>query len=328
MADHRERKCLARGDQEQSEDGTCYWVDTVIVPIKDGDGPPTHYLSLRTLITERKELERLKDEQHRSLELLFSNLEKLDQAKDEFIATLSHELRTPLSSILGWSRVLGDGGNDAETVALAVESIEQSAKAQSRLIEDLLDVSRIILNKLEIDRVPVDLLEVLRTAAGMMRPVAAERGLELTADLLAGTLFIEGDFARLQQVILNFLTNAMKFTPAGGHVTLAVQRLDADVEVTVTDDGQGIDPTLLPRLFERYQQGEGAVSKGGLGLGLAIAKHVVEAHGGTVEARSAGENRGATFVARLPLRDFSSAAQKPSDGVKAESSRTIGAMKS
>jgi PAS domain S-box-containing protein len=289
--------------RNKAKDGSYYWVDTVIVPIKNNDDRITHYLSLRTLITARKNQERRKDEQHRTLEESFSDLEKLDQAKDAFIATLSHELRTPLTSILGWSRVLQGGGNDEETMATAIESIEQSAKAQSRLIEDLLDVSRIILHKLEIDHHPVNLTEVLQRAADMMRPVAQAKGLELILDLPAGPVVIDGDSARLQQVILNFLTNAIKFTPAGGRVTLDMKHLQRHVEISVSDTGQGMSAALLPHLFQRYQQGKGSVSKGGLGLGLAIAKHVVEAHGGTVEAMSEGESRGATFVARLPLTD-------------------------
>jgi PAS domain S-box-containing protein len=289
--------------RNQAKDGSYYWVDTVIVPIKNNDDQITHYLSLRTLITARKNQERRKDEQHRTLEESFSDLEKLDQAKDAFIATLSHELRTPLTSILGWSRVLQAGGNDEETVATAIESIEQSAKAQSRLIEDLLDVSRIILHKLEIEHQPLNLTDILQRAADMMRPVAQAKGLELILDLPAGPVVIDGDSARLQQVILNFLTNAIKFTPAGGRVTLDVKHFERHVEISVSDTGQGISAALLPHLFQRYQQGKGSVSKGGLGLGLAIAKHVVEAHGGTIEALSEGENHGATLVARLPLTD-------------------------
>jgi PAS domain S-box-containing protein len=289
--------------RNKAKDGSYYWVDTVIVPIKNHDDRITHYLSLRTLITARKNQERRKDEQHRSLEESYSDLEKLDQAKDAFIATLSHELRTPLTSILGWSRVLQAGGNDEETLATAIDSIEQSAKAQSRLIEDLLDVSRIILHKLELEHHPVNLTEILQGAAGMMRPVAQAKGLELILDLPAGPVVIDGDSARLQQVVLNFLTNAIKFTPAGGRVTLDVKQMPRYVEISVSDTGQGLSAALLPHLFQRYQQGKGSVAKGGLGLGLAIAKHVVEAHGGTVEAMSEGEDRGATFVARLPLTD-------------------------
>lgn len=258
---------------------------------------------MRTLITERKNHERRKDEQHRTLEESFSDLEKLDEAKDAFIATLSHELRTPLTSILGWSRILQADGNDEETIHTAIESIEQSAKAQSRLIEDLLDVSRIILHKMEIEHHTLNLTDVLQRAADMMRPVAQAKGLELILNLPPGGVVIDGDAARLQQVVLNLLTNAIKFTPAGGRVTLDMKHLQRNVEISVSDTGQGISAALLPHLFERYQQGKGSVAKGGLGLGLAIAKHVVEAHGGTIEAMSDGESSGSTFVAKLPLMD-------------------------
>jgi PAS domain S-box-containing protein len=289
--------------RNKAKDGSYYWVDTVIVPIKNNDDRITHYLSLRTLITERKNQERRKDEQHRTLEESYSDLEKLDQAKDAFIATLSHELRTPLTSILGWSRVLQGRGNDDETIATAIESIEQSAKAQSRLIEDLLDVSRIILHKLEIEHHPVNLTAILGTAADMMRPVAQAKGLALIAELPASALVIDGDAARLQQVILNFLTNAIKFTPAGGRVMLEVRRFERHAEISVSDTGQGISATLLPHLFQRYQQGEGSVSKGGTWPGTSHREARCRSARGHVEAMSNGESSGATFVARLPFKD-------------------------
>jgi signal transduction histidine kinase len=222
------------------------------------------------------------------------------RAKDEFIATLSHELRTPLTSILGWSRILHDGG-DAETMAMAADSIAQSAQSQQFLIEDLLDVSRIILGKFHMEVRPVDLNPIAQAAADMIRPTAAAKEIALRIELPRQPCVINGDGRRIKQVIWNFLSNAVKFTPAGGHVLLRIAIGGSWMTIEVSDSGEGIDPDLIPHLFERFRQADGAIAKGGLGLGLSIARHVVEAHGGSVSAVSEGKGKGATFVARLPM---------------------------
>jgi signal transduction histidine kinase len=226
--------------------------------------------------------------------------ESVARAKDEFIATLSHELRTPLTSILGWSRVLREGGDEA-TIAMAAESIAQSARSQQFLIEDLLDVSRIILGKFHMETSPVDLNPLAQAAADMIRPIAEAKQVELRLELPRRPCVINGDGRRIKQVIWNFLSNAVKFTPAGGHVLLCVEIVGSRAAIVVSDSGEGINPELIPHLFERFRQEDGATAKGGLGLGLSIARHVVEAHGGSVSAASEGKGKGATFAAELPL---------------------------
>jgi signal transduction histidine kinase len=206
--------------------------------------------------------------------------ESVARAKDEFIATLSHELRTPLTSILGWSRILRDGGGDEETIAMAAESIAQSAQSQQFLIEDMLDVSRIILGKFHMEISPVDLNPIAQAAADMIRPVAEVKDIKLRIELPQQPRVINGDGRRIKQVIWNFLSNAVKFTPADGHVVLRIAIAGSWITIEVSDTGEGIDPDLIPHLFERFRQADGAIAKGGLGLGLSIARHVVEAHGG------------------------------------------------
>jgi signal transduction histidine kinase len=226
--------------------------------------------------------------------------ETVARAKDEFIATLSHELRTPLTSILGWSRILRES-DDAATVAMAAESIEQSARSQQFLIEDLLDVSRIILGKFHMEISSVDLNALAQAAADMIRPIAEAKQIELRLELPRQPSVINGDGRRIKQIIWNFLSNAVKFTPAGGHVLLRVEIVGSHAKIVVSDNGEGVSPELIPHLFERFRQADGAMAKGGLGLGLSIARHVVEAHGGSVSAASEGKGKGATFEASLPV---------------------------
>ncbi len=228
-------------------------------------------------------------------------LKEADSAKDRFLATLSHELRTPLTSILGWATILGEQPDDPATVAAGAESIRQSARTQQVLVDDLLDLSRIIFDKFHIDRSPIDLVPLARETIDLMTPAAASKQIELVLQLPKRPCVIIGDAHRIKQVIWNFLSNAVKFTPPRGRVELRIEVAGSEVVVLVTDSGMGIEPDQLSSIFERFQQGEGAVQKGGLGLGLAIAHHVVEAHHGTVEARSDGREKGATFSARFPL---------------------------
>jgi signal transduction histidine kinase len=227
--------------------------------------------------------------------------ERVARAKDEFIATLSHELRTPLTSILGWSRILVDGGGDEATVALAAESIAQSARSQQFLIEDLLDVSRIILGKFHMEINPVDLNPLAQAAADMIQPIAEAKQIELRVEPPRRPCVINADGRRIKQVIWNLLSNAVKFTPSGGQIELRVEIAGSWARIVVSDNGEGIDPELIPHLFERFRQADGATAKGGLGLGLSIARHVVDAHGGSVSAVSGGKGKGSTFVAELPL---------------------------
>jgi signal transduction histidine kinase/integral membrane sensor domain MASE1/CheY-like chemotaxis protein len=231
--------------------------------------------------------------------------EEANRLKDEFLATLSHELRTPLTAILGWLSMLRSGRLDNETSVRALETVERNAKAQAQLIEDLVDVSRIAGGKLKLDVQPVDLLNVISAAIDIVRPAANARGVSIEVSPDAAVGFVAGDAARLQQIIWNLLSNAVKFTPRDGHVYISLRQVESFAEVEVTDSGIGIDADFLPRVFERFRQAESAVirSHRGLGLGLAIVRHLTELHGGTVTAASDGEGTGATFTIRIPLAE-------------------------
>jgi PAS domain S-box-containing protein len=240
---------------------------------------------------------------HEVLTLRADELEQANRIKDEFLATLSHELRTPLTAILGWSRLLRSGQLDEAGWGRAVQIIERNAEAQSKLIEDLLDVSRIITGKLRMEVQPVALAPVVETAVNGLRPAAEAKLVELdcTLDRAAGP--VTGDPARLQQVVTNLLSNAVKFTPPGGRVDVRLEQLDGRARIVVRDTGIGISPEALPHVFERFHQANSSNTRehGGLGLGLAIVRHLVESHGGSVYAESPGEGLGAVFTVELPL---------------------------
>jgi signal transduction histidine kinase/ActR/RegA family two-component response regulator len=226
-----------------------------------------------------------------------------NRAKDEFLAVVSHELRTPLSPILTWTRLLIGGALDPAATARALESIDRSARAQAQLIDDLLDVSRIVAGKVRLDLQQVELAPILEAAIDSTRPTAETKGIRLQTFVDPRAGFVAGDAGRLQQVFWNLLTNAIKFTPKGGRVQVQLRRVSSHVEVSVSDTGQGIDATFLPQIFERFRQADSSTRRahGGLGLGLAIVRQLVELHGGTVRAESAGEGQGATFTVELPI---------------------------
>ena len=238
-------------------------------------------------------------------QLLRTEAEELSRLKDEFLATMSHELRTPLNAIFGWITLLRSGRLDEPTAARALETIERNARTQKRLIDDLLDVSRIVTGKVTLELSVIDPRRVIEAALETMQPAAEAKGVHLVAQLDAGVGVLRGDSARLQQVVCNLLSNAIKFTPIGGRVEVALQRRAGQAEITVGDNGQGIKAEFLPYVFDRFRQEDGSISRrhGGLGLGLAIVRHLVELHGGTVQAASAGEGRGATFSVRVPIRE-------------------------
>ncbi|MBV9912208.1 MAG: response regulator [Sinobacteraceae bacterium] len=233
-----------------------------------------------------------------------AELENLSRLKDEFLATMSHELRTPLNAIFGWVTLLRTRRLDEATQERALETIERNARAQKRLIEDLLDVSRIVSGKVALEMSVVDLRRVVQAALETMQPAAQAKGIKILPlfDTAAGS--VRGDFARLQQIVCNLLSNAIKFTASGGHVEVCLARRNDQAEISVTDSGQGIKAEFLPLVFDRFRQEDGSISRrhGGLGLGLAIVRHLVELHAGSVEAHSAGEGKGARFVVRLPAR--------------------------
>jgi signal transduction histidine kinase len=237
--------------------------------------------------------------------VLRTEAEELSRLKDEFLATMSHELRTPLNAIFGWITLLRTRRLDEPTQERALETIERNARAQKRLIEDLLDVSRIVTGKVALELVTVDPRRVVEAALETMHPAAQTKGLKIIPLLDVGAGTVRGDFARLQQVVCNLLSNAIKFTDQGGQIEVCLARRNGEVEISVQDSGQGIKPEFLPLVFDRFRQEDGSISRrhGGLGLGLAIVRHLVELHAGSVEAQSAGEGKGARFVVRLPVRE-------------------------
>jgi signal transduction histidine kinase/ActR/RegA family two-component response regulator len=228
--------------------------------------------------------------------------ETANRLKDEFLATLSHELRTPLNAVLGWAVTLRTAPVDAATSAKALEAIERNARAQAQLIEDLLDISRIVTGKLRLDVRPVEPAAVVETALDAVRPAARAKAITLVATLDAQAGPLHADPDRLQQVVWNLLTNAIKFTPAEGRIEVGLAQTPTHVELTVSDTGQGIEPALLPYVFDRFRQADSSStrSQGGLGIGLALVKNLTELHGGTASVESEGAGRGATFRIRLP----------------------------
>ncbi|HKA27910.1 MAG TPA: response regulator [Candidatus Binatia bacterium] len=233
--------------------------------------------------------------------------EAANRTKDEFLATLSHELRSPLGVILTWVTLLRSGRIDEAGRTRAYQAIERNTRHQAKLIEDLLDVSRIISGKMRLDVGVVDLAEVVDAAREGVRHAAEAKRIQLAVLPPAAVGPVSGDANRLQQVIWNLLSNAIKFTPRGGQVTVGVARVDSQAQIQVVDSGRGIDPAFLPHIFERFRQADSSTtrSEGGLGLGLAIVRHLVELHGGTVGAESTGVGQGSTFTVRLPLHAVS-----------------------
>jgi PAS domain S-box-containing protein len=232
-----------------------------------------------------------------------ADAEKANRLKDEFLATLSHELRTPLNAVIGWSRMLGSGRLDRDSAQHALEVIERNAWAQKQIIEDILDVSRVITGKLQLNRGPVDLITVVDAALDAVRPAMEAKEIKIETIIGASLRLISGDADRLQQVIWNVLSNAAKFTPNGGKVEISVSQTAAHVQIQVQDSGPGIDPAFLPHVFERFRQADGSTTRthGGLGLGLAIVRHLIELHGGTIAVDNRDDQSGAIFTIRLPL---------------------------
>jgi PAS domain S-box-containing protein len=282
-------------DLYQAADGTRVAAAS-LTAVRDSNGKVEFFIVQASDITERK---RVEEERER----LLREAQEANRLKDEFLATVSHELRTPLTAILGWAHLLRGGQLEGEGAARALETIERNARAQAQLIDDLLDVSRIVTGKLRLDVVPVDPPSFIDPAVEAVRPAAEAKGVRLQKLIDTGVGTVMGDPARLQQVVWNLLSNAVKFTPRGGRVQVRLERVNSNVEIAVSDTGAGIDPEFLPHVFERFRQADQRTTRqhGGLGLGLAIVRHLVELHGGAVHANSAGEGTGATFTVTLPV---------------------------
>lgn len=269
--------------------------------------------------TERKRAEERLAELLDSERAARSEAEKANRLKDEFLATLSHELRTPLNAVIGWARMLQSGRLDQDSAIHALEVIERNAWAQRQIIEDILDVSRVITGKLQLNLTPVDLVAIVDSALDAVRPAMEAKEIKIETLIDSSLRLVSGDPDRLQQVIWNVLSNAAKFTPAGGKVQIAVGQNNGHVEIKVKDTGPGIDPTFLPHVFERFRQADGSTTRthGGLGLGLAIVRHLVELHGGTIGVDNRNDGPGAVFTVRLPL---------PSGELRAETLTAAGAI--
>jgi PAS domain S-box-containing protein len=260
-------------------------------------------LAIATDVTERRVIEADRERLLASERAARTEAERANRIKDDFLATLSHELRTPLNAIVGWSQVLKGDQVSRQDVTEGIDAIDRNARAQAQLIADLLDVSRITSGKLRLDVRPVDLAATVDEALEAVAHAARAKEIHLARHLDPAAGQVIGDPARLQQVIWNLVTNAVKFTPRGGRVDVSLGRLDSSAQITIADNGQGIRPDFLPYLFERFRQEDATTRRnhGGLGLGLAIVKHLVEMHGGAVTAESPGDGLGSTFRVRIPL---------------------------
>ena len=292
----------------------CEWYNSVL---HDETGNLVSVLSLVLDVTDRK----LAEKERAALLVRERNArrhaEEADRLKDEFLATLSHELRTPLTSILGWASMIRNGEVEGANAARAIETIERNARSQARLIDDLLDVSRIITGNLRLDLNPLDLGPIVDSAVDALRPTADAKGIGLRMEFAPVSCLVRGDANRLRQVIWNLLSNAIKFTPKRGHVTITLDCIESLARLTVRDTGEGISAEFLPYVFDRFRQAEGSISRkqGGLGLGLAVVRHLVELHGGNVSANSEGLDKGSTFQVELPM------AQERRDPARAEERR-------
>jgi signal transduction histidine kinase/CheY-like chemotaxis protein len=323
---------MLRGEREYEterryvrKDGGIVWVYINVVALRDERKNPIRAAATVINITRRKQVEeQFKEALAREREALAREREALarerealarereargeaeraNRTKDEFITLISHELRSPLNAILGWTRILRQQSREEQLYDRGVEVIERSARMQSQLIDDLMDTARAISGKLKLEVRPTDVAEAIEKAEEVVRPAAEAKGISLNERLDRNAGQITGDPDRLQQVVWNLLSNAVKFTNEGGRVEVSLERKDPYVQITVRDTGQGIKPEFLPYVFDRYQQAEtsGGRRSAGLGLGLSLTRQLVEMHGGSVEAESKGEGKGATFTVKLPVR--------------------------
>src|SRR3989441_3778689 len=304
------RRMLSGSTAPERRDTRCMRKDGAtihaIISVRGLPGPHggiDHVMVVVQDITERKRAEGERERYLQCAEAARERAEEASRAKDEFLATVSHELRTPLTPILAWSSMLRTGELGIEKRAAALGAIEQSARAQAQLIDDLLDVSRIVSGEWRLTLLPVEVAPAIKAAVDVMQPAADAKGVRLEISLPESRVPVQGDADRLQQVISNLLSNAVKFTPRGGQVEVILERLEAHARIIVRDTGEGIDPDFLPHVFERFRQADSSATRrhGGLGLGLAIVRTLVELHEGTVHADSPGKGLGAVFTVELPL---------------------------
>jgi PAS domain S-box-containing protein len=303
-------ECLRRGEHvkhfesvRMRNDGSAVPISLTVSPIKNAQGEIIGASRIARDITERIHAEEAIRAAYEQESAARADSEQANRLKDEFLATVSHELRSPLNSILGWAKMLIGKRLDDEAAARALDVIYKSARAQNQLISDLLDVSRIIMGKLRLDMSMVDLIPIIEATMDVMRPAVDAKQITVVSSLDPAAGPVSGDADRLQQIVWNLLSNAVKFTPAGGQVEVRLERNDANVTITISDTGIGVEPEFLPFIFDRFRQFEGGPARpsGGLGLGLAIVRHLAELHGGTVSAASRGSGQGSSFTVTLPL---------------------------
>ncbi|HEX7440432.1 MAG TPA: PAS domain S-box protein [Caldimonas sp.] len=293
------------------KDGTTFWASVTITALRDSQGRLLGFAKLTRDLTDQKRAEALEIADQRREEILEAErnarieAQRAIRIKDEFLATLSHELRTPLSSILGWTQILKRKADslNPEELERGLDVIDRNARAQVRLIEDLLDLSRIMAGKVRLDLQQASMLDIVQSAIESAEPGARAKDIRLGAILDPNPPPVSADGGRLQQVVWNLLSNAIKFTPKGGQIQVVLQRVNSSIELSVSDTGIGIPESFLPHVFDRFSQKDASTTRsfGGLGLGLAISKQLVELHGGTIRASSRGEGLGATFFVQLPL---------------------------
>ncbi len=322
-ADFEAEYRVINGDRER-------WVVARGRMVTDPAGRVVRFPGVVVDITDRKRVEAERERLLESEQAARSEAERAGRMKDEFLATLSHELRTPLNAILGWATIIRGSGSDPEDVAQGMEVIERNARAQSQIIEDLLDMSRIISGKVRLDVQRLDLSAIAQAAVATARPTADAKGVRLVSviDPLHNVV-VTGDASRLQQVLWNLLTNAVKFTPRGGRVQLLLERVNSHLEVSVIDNGEGIPPEFLPHVFDRFRQADASTTRrhGGLGLGLSIVKQLVELHGGSVRVKSAGPGQGTTFIVTLPLTVVQAAAEPEAERRHPRATPTLAGLK-
>lgn len=285
------------------KDGTEFYIEWHITPIRNINGNITHFVAIQRDITPRKNIESERDRLLEREQATRAEAEAANLVKDEFLATLSHELRTPLTPILGWSRLLQSNKLSEAKLQEVLAKIEQHAKRQAMLVDDLLDLSRIMQGKLTLNLTAVTLVTPIAAALETVRLAAETKSIHIKTILDSTVGQVWGDVGRLQQVIWNLLSNAIKFTTEGGWIVVELERVDRYAQITVSDTGQGIHLDFLPFVFDRFRQEDSSITRrfGGLGLGLAISRQIVEAHGGTITAKSPGVGQGATFTVRIPL---------------------------
>jgi PAS domain S-box-containing protein len=284
-------------------DGSRIFMNVNSAPILDSEGQIVAAVVVFQDVSDRKQAEQEREQLLEGEQTAREEAERANRIKDEFLAVLSHELRSPLNPILGWSRLLQTRKFDAARTTEALATIERNAKLQAELIEDLLDVSRILQGKLSLNVTPVTLTSTIQAAMETVRLAAEAKSIQMYTKLEPEVGVVSGDASRLQQVVWNLLSNAIKFTPSGGRVDIRLEGIGSQAQITVSDTGKGIQADFLPYVFDYFRQGDSTTTRkfGGLGLGLAIVRHLVELHGGTVQADSPGEGQGATFTVRLPL---------------------------